>query len=160
MGIKEKVSTRRKIRRKTGVYYSSSSSARLINLPIDVCFCTDHRVPPYLGQRDDSLYVGVADVQMGDLLRLSGRGLQASWVLYVPVQGLGGHQVDHVVHFKLQLHHLIGRSLQAVKMGKKYPEYSNIKIQQPRPDIRGPSVLKFSLSGTRSLIVKLLTSAL
>lgn len=118
MGVKEKVSTRRKIRRKTRVYCSSFSPARVINLPIEVCICTDHHVPPYLGQRDDSLYVGVADVEMGDLLRLSGRCLRASWVLHVPVQGLGGHQVDHVVHFKLQLHHLIGRSFQAVKMEK------------------------------------------
>lgn len=81
-------------------------------------FVTDHQVPPYLGQRDDSLYVGVADVEMGDLLRLSGRSLRASWVFNVPVQGLGGHQIDHIVHFKLQLHHFIGRSFQTVKMEK------------------------------------------
>lgn len=78
-----------------------------MNLRIDVRICSDRQVPPYLSQGYNSLDVGIADVEMGDLLCLSRRHLHASRVLDVPVQGLGGHQVDYVVHFKLQLHHLV-----------------------------------------------------
>lgn len=73
--------------------------------------------PRYLSQWDDSLHVGVADVEVRHFLRLPGGGLQARRVLHGPVQRLGGHQVDHVVHLELQLHHLVGRAVQSGRGG-------------------------------------------
>lgn len=73
----------------------------------------------YLSQRHDSLDVGVADVEVGDFLRLPGSGLHAGRVLHGPVQSLGGHQVDHVVHLKFQLHHLVRRTVQPTEADDK-----------------------------------------
>lgn len=70
------------------------------------------RAVAHLSQRHDALYVGVADVEVGDFFRLPGSELSAGWVLHVPVKSLGGRQGDHVVHLKVQLHHLIGRTVQ------------------------------------------------
>lgn len=114
-------------------------------------------VPPYLSQRHNSLDVSVADVEVGDLLRLSGRCLCAGWVLHVPVQGLCGHQVDHIVHFKLQLHHLIGRPFQSEKDRQRHSETWNIEIR-PRRDVRGQPLEKLSQSKTQWFVVQLLIS--
>lgn len=66
-----------------------------------------YQIIPYLSQWYDSLYVGVADVEVRDFFCLPGSCLHASRVLDIPVQSLGRHQVDYVIHLKVQLHHLI-----------------------------------------------------
>lgn len=77
------------------------------------------RVTSYLSQGNDPLYVSVADVEVRDLLGLPGRGLRARRVLDVPVERLGRHQVDHVVHLKFQLHHLVRWTLQPADTREK-----------------------------------------
>lgn len=67
---------------------------------------------PYLSQGYDALYVGVADVKVRDFLRLPGSRLHARRVLDVPVQRLRRHQVDHIINLKVQLHHLVGWTVQ------------------------------------------------
>lgn len=76
------------------------------------------QIQPYLSQRYDSLYVGIADVEVRDFLCLSGSCLHARLVLDVPVQRLGWHQVDHIIHFKFQLHHLVRWSFQSKEIKK------------------------------------------
>lgn len=136
---------------KAGVYSSNALSARWKNLPIQAF----RWVPPYLSQRYDSLDVGVADVEVGDLLRLARRFLCAGGVLHIPVKGLGGHQVDHVVHFKLQLHHLIGRPFKSERDRQKHSECWNIEIR-PKRDVRWQLLEKLSQSKAQWFVIKLL----
>lgn len=170
-GVSKKVRKRRgKTARKMGVY----SSIRYVCCQVCQYVCSQisvsvliYQVLPYLSQRYDSLYVGVADVEMRDFLRLPGRCLHASWVLDVPVQSLGWHQVDHIIHFKFQLHHLIWWTFQSTETEEgnvivhaikifcilcfKNPKFYRSFSVKPPSDIQG-MICSSNSKGRKSLV--------